>query len=112
MVTSDNEDDQVQPPRKKKNRTNVLVESDTNTDKVCLIEEPPKTSKIYVFSHISEDSQDTCANKTPNSDDSGNVSTGENNTSDENGGESDEEWGYSQLDEMATKDAKVSNLSP
>jgi hypothetical protein len=88
------------------------VASDTDTDKVSLIEECPKTSETRLFSRVSEDSQNSCANKSNNPDDSGDVSMGGNNTSDANGGASDDEWQYSQLDKMATKDAKVSVCSP
>jgi hypothetical protein len=140
VVTSDNEGDQAQPPKKKRSQTNVVAESDADADEVSLVEELPKTTRIRVFSRVSEDSQNTRSNKGPNSDDSDKTSTGENNvsdaaggasdaaggtsdaaggasdategTSDAKGGASDEEWEYSQLDEMATKDAKVSGLSP
>jgi hypothetical protein len=101
-------------PRKKKPETRLLVEDMTDTDQVDL-NKGPKQSKTRVFSQASEDAQDTCANTEASNhlDDSGNQSTGEANTTDAGGCVSDnEEWGYSQLDKMATKDAQVRTCYP
>ncbi|KAH9008333.1 hypothetical protein EDB84DRAFT_1447007 [Lactarius hengduanensis] len=56
ILTSETEDD-VQPPRKRKNKTGKKDAED-----VSLIEEPRKTSKGCVFSRASEESQDSCVN--------------------------------------------------
>ncbi|KAH9023204.1 hypothetical protein EDB84DRAFT_1441037 [Lactarius hengduanensis] len=86
-----------------------------DAEDVSLIEEPRKTSKSHLFSRASEESQDSRVNKTSNSDDLGNASMGEDDVSDAKGGASDakgdasdasEEWQYSQLEKMATNDAK------
>ncbi|KAH8991628.1 hypothetical protein EDB86DRAFT_2830753 [Lactarius hatsudake] len=98
--------EEAQPPKKKKNKTSIIAECNTKTDEVYPTKELPKTSKIHVFSCISEDSHDTCGNKTPNSNDLGNLLGGENALG-AKGGESNDKWQFLQLDEMATKDAKT-----
>ena len=106
VITDD--EDKAQP-RKKKPKTRLLVDEETDTDQVNL-NKGPKQLKTRVFSQASEDAQDTRANTEVSShlNDSGNASTGETNTTDAGGCVSDEEeWGYSQLDKMATKDAQV-----
>jgi hypothetical protein len=71
-------------------------------------------SNTRVFSEASEDAADTYANTEVSSkvssdlNDSGNVSTEHANITDAEGG-SDEELEYSQMDEMAAKDVRVSN---
>lgn len=110
VVSSDDEDNQGQPPTKKKKRTNVSVPSDADTE-VSLANDPPNALRPHVFPRVSEDSRDICANRVPsNSNDLGAGSTEEEvDASDARGRASDEEWEFSQLDEMATNDAKVSS---
>jgi hypothetical protein len=108
VITDDEED---VGPQKKKAKVSGLEEddSDINSDKTGL-DEGPKRKKTCVFSQASEDAQDTCEKTEVSSDvdDSEDECTGEGNTTDAR--ESDEEeYNYSQLDEMATKDAQVSN---
>ena len=99
-VVADDEDE-VQPRKKKKTKTRTPAGDD-----------PGSRSKTRVFSPVSEDTHDTHAN-TEGSDNSdlGNMSTGEGNGTDTRGCASDEEeeWDFSQLDDMAVNDAKVRN---
>jgi hypothetical protein len=93
MAITDDED--IAQPQKKKPKTRLLVdtEPDTDTDQVSL--------------------NDTCAHTdvSSNWDDLGKASIKEANTSDAMGCGSDEEdWEFSQLDMMATKDAQVRNM--
>ena len=93
-VAISNDEDQAQP-QKKKPKTRLLIEAgpDTDIDQVSL--------------------SDTCAytDVSSNWDDSGKVSIEEANTSDAMGcGSHEEEWEFSQLDQMAAKDAQVSNM--
>jgi hypothetical protein len=68
--------------------------------------------KTHVFSQASEDPQDTGANtKASNSsDESDNAATEETDAKGQLSDEEDLEWKYSELDEMATKDAQVSKI--
>ena len=88
------DEDQAQPQKKKpKTRLLIKAEPDTDIDQVSL--------------------NDTCAytDVSSNWDDSGNVSIEEAITSDAMGCGSDEkEWEFLQLDQMAVKDAQVSNM--
>lgn len=100
----------MQPP-KKKIKVGGLDENgpDSETDDIS-VNEGPNSSTTRVFSQVPEENQVTHANTevSSNLDGSGNASTGE--TTAGRGGTSDgDEWEYSQLDEMATKDAVVSN---
>ncbi|KAH9030064.1 hypothetical protein EDB84DRAFT_1439189, partial [Lactarius hengduanensis] len=125
-LTSETEDNQIQPPKKRKNPKKVRA-GQTDAEDVSLIEDPLKTPKGRVFARAAEDSQNGCGNKSSNSDGLRNTSIGENDASigendtsigendasigendvsDEKGESSDDEWQFSQLDEMANKDAK------
>ncbi|KAH9017241.1 hypothetical protein EDB84DRAFT_1566930 [Lactarius hengduanensis] len=125
-LTSETEDNQIQPPKKRKNPKKVRA-GQTDAEDVSLIEDPLKTPKGRVFARAAEDSQNGCGNKSSNSDGLRNASIGENDASigendtsigendasigendasDEKGESSDDEWQFSQLDEMANKDAK------
>jgi hypothetical protein len=108
-VVSDEDEARLQ-----KKRSKLPAEAETDTqEEVSDDEEPPKALKTRVFSRASEDSRDTNGNtEVPTDlDDPGNASTGETNTSDARQGASDEEeWEYAELDEMATKDAEVSEI--
>ena len=104
MAITDDED-KVQP-QKKKPKTRLLVDTEpnTDTDQVSLNEGHREKNTT------SEDAQDTCANTdvSSNWDDLGKASIEEANTSDAMGcGSDEEEWEFSQLDKMATKDAQV-----
>jgi hypothetical protein len=107
-ITTDDED-RLQP-RKKKPKTKIVVEDDleADTDQVSP-NKGPNTQKTHVFSQASEDAQNTRANTGVSSwlDDSGNASTGEMTTEEGRCLSDEEEWGYSQLDKMVTKDAQV-----
>jgi hypothetical protein len=103
-------DEELEQPRKRKSKRSVVEEGPkTDTDNVSLNKEPNRM-KTCVFSQASEDAQDAYANTEASNglDESGNTSTGDINTADARGVVSDEEWEYAQLDNMATKDAKVS----
>jgi hypothetical protein len=84
---------------------------DIDSDETCLGKQP-KRMKTRVLSQASEDAQGTRANTEASFNlDSETEFTGPCNTTE--AGESDhsdeEEWKYSQLDEMAAKDTRVSN---
>lgn len=100
IVITDDEDE-VEPRKKKKPKT--------RTPGFPAGDNPGSRLKTHVFSRASEDAQDTHANTegSSNLDDSGNRSAGETNATDARGQASDEEWEFSQLDDMAVKDAKV-----
>jgi hypothetical protein len=111
IVTDDDDQARATQPRKKKARAEKDLDSDS--DNVCLSEGRDR-SKTRVFSRVPEDTPDTHANTkvSNNLDGSGNASTGETEVSEGRGLSSDDEegWDYSQMDKMATKDAKVSNV--
>jgi hypothetical protein len=97
-VIADDEDED-QPRKKKKTKTQTLAGDD-----------PGSRSKTRVFSPVSEDTHDTHANTHgSNNPDLGNISTSETDRTDTRGWASDEEWEFSQLDDMAVKDAQVRN---
>ncbi len=49
MVTLDNEDNHAQPPKKRKNGTNVPVESDMNAKMSASSMNPQKHQKVMYF---------------------------------------------------------------
>ena len=110
-ITDDGED-KAQPPKKKpKTRLQDEGGPDTATEQISL-NKGPKQLNTRVFSQASEDAKDTHTNTEASDDwdDSGNEET--NTDADARGRASDEEeWGFSQLDEMATQDAQVRNAS-
>jgi len=109
------DDEEEAGPRKKTKESLILEDSDDpNIDSnETGLGKQPKRMKTRVFSQASEDAQVTRANTEVsfNLEDSGTEFTGPCNMTE--AGESDhsdeEEWKYSQLDEMAAKDAQVSN---
>jgi hypothetical protein len=101
--------EKAKPPKKSKMRLEVEELDTADTDQVNL-DKGPKGLNTRVFSQASEDAQDTHANTevSSNLDDSGNTSTEEYERSNTRGSATDEEeWVYSQLDTVATKDAQV-----
>ena len=107
VVISDDEEDEG-PRKKTKARLPVEDDPDIDSEETGL-DERPKRMKTRVFSQASEDAQVTRANTEAsfNLGDSENEFTGAGHTTE--GGSDEEEWKYSQLDEMAAKDARVSN---
>ena len=107
VVISDDEEDEG-PRKKTKAQLPVEDEPDIDSEETSL-DERPKRTKTRVFSQESEDAQVTCANTEAsfNLGDSDNEFTGAGHTTE--GGSDEEEWKYSQLDEMAAKDMRVSN---
>jgi hypothetical protein len=102
-------EEKAKPPKKSKTRLEVKELDTADTDQVNL-DKGPKGLNTCVFPQASEDAQDTHANTevSSNLDDSENASTEENERSNTRGCATDEEeWLYSQLDMMATKDAQV-----
>jgi hypothetical protein len=111
-IVTDNED--ILQPCKKKKKARVITKKDADTDNDNIsIDEGSKQSKTHVLSQVPEDTQDTHANTKASNDldGSGNASSGDTNTTEGGSWESDEELDYSQMDKMATKDAKVSKCS-
>ena len=103
-VITDDEDKALPVKKKFKARPLVEREPDTDTDQVSL-NEGPNQKNASIFSQTSEDTQDICANTDVSS-------NWDNNGDDEKEGVSgEEEWEYSELDKMATKDAKVSSMN-
>jgi hypothetical protein len=104
-------DDEEEVGPRKKTKVPLLAEDDPDIDsEETGLDERPKRMTTRVFSQASEDAQVTRANTEAsfNLEDSENEFTGAGNTT-EAGGSDEEEWNYSQLDEMAAKDARVSN---
>ena len=97
-----NDEDEAWPQKRKKASGGNL---DHDADSVNL-DEGRKKLRARVFSQASEDAQDTNGNTEASSDldDSGKVSTGEADGT-------DEEWQFSQMQEMAVKDAKDVRVS-
>lgn len=110
-TTAITDDEDKAQPAKKKPKTRLLVEGEpnTDTDQVSL-NEGPNQKNACVFSQASEDAQDTRANTdvSSNQDDDGGEESQETNSNAKGCATDEEEWGYSQLDEMASKDAQVS----
>ena len=99
IITDD--EDEVQPQKRKKMSQGDF---EGNADTANL-DEGPRQLITHVFSQASEDAQDTSGNTEvfSNLDDSENVSTGEVNA--------DDEWQFSQMEEMAANDAKDARVS-
>ena len=99
IITDD--EDEAQPQKRKKMSQGDL---EGNVDSANL-DEGPRQLNARVFSQASEDDQDTSGNTEAfsNLDDSENVSTGEVNA--------DDEWQFSQMEEMAANDAKDARVS-
>jgi hypothetical protein len=112
VLISDDEDQDRPQRRIGRKRARVLVEDDLDTDSNKVSHsEVSNSSKAHLFSRASEDAQDDHVNKEVSNslDKSGDTSTAETNATKENGQESEDEgWQFSQLNEMATKDAQVS----
>src|ERR1700677_1431177 len=114
MVLTDDKD-KVEP-QKKKNRARVPGKNhpDTGTDNDS-VNEGPNRSKTRVFSQGPEETQDTHANTEVSNDLEGAEDAsigGDEATEEERASDEDEDegkWDYSQLEKMATEDAKVSN---
>jgi hypothetical protein len=104
-------DDEDQDPQQQRKRARILVEDDLDMDSNKVSHnEVSNSSKAHLFSRASEDAQDDRVNKEGSNDldKSGDTSTGETNTTKEKGqGSEDEGWQFSELNEMATKDAQV-----
>jgi hypothetical protein len=112
VITDD--EDEAQPEKKKKKKKPKVVEGKPDGDEDSVNpDKGPRKLNTCVFSEASEDAADTYANTEVSSDlnDSGNMSTEQADATDVNGGSSDdsEELEYSQMEEMAAKDAHVSN---
>ena len=108
MLISDDED---QDPQQQRKHARILVEDDLDTDSNKVSHNKvSNSSKAHLFSHASEDAQDDHVNKEGSNDldKSGDTSTGETSTTKEKEqGSEDEGWQFSELNEMATKDAQV-----
>ncbi|KAN0139585.1 hypothetical protein V8E53_002614 [Lactarius tabidus] len=96
--------------QKKKPKTRLFQgEPDPDIDHTSL-DEGPNKKNTCVFPQASEDAQETCVNTDVSSNwgDSGNASTEDANTMDVKGcGTDEEEWGFLQLDKMATKNTQA-----
>ena len=108
VILTDDEDEA--PPQKRKRKSRV-VEGNPDSDEDSINpNERPRKQKTRVFSQASEDAADTYANTEVSSDldDPGYLSTELADATEAKESSSDE-LEYSQMDEMATKDARVSN---
>ena len=107
VILTDDEDEV--PPQKRKRKPRV-VEGNPDSDEDSINHERPRKQKTRVFSQASSDAADTRANTEASSDldDLEYLST-EPADATEAKGDSSDELEYSQMDEMANKDARVSD---